>query len=252
LRPAGAVALVQINLINLDRSPGRLAAFNAANHFLPPIRRCPGIDGRTLDRLQLTAAGLLAPGLGWTDGAVGNGLSHIRLWQEAVQTKLPVTVAEDDVIFNRHFLERAPALLATLPLGWEFVLWGWNFDVYIAFELVKGAGICISHLDQASLAQGLSEFQSQRFTPLPFRLIRAFGQPCYTIAPQGAAKLLAHCLPFRAETVALPEVKGSVVAQDVGVLAPGAYPSLQAYLSFPPLAASPNDPALSTVLPSGR
>lgn len=243
---------MQINLINLDRSPDRLAAFTAANAFLPQIRRRPGVDGKTLDRLQLTRSGLLAPGLGWTDGAVGNGLSHLRLWQEAVQINQPVTVAEDDVIFNRHFQEKAPALLAALPAGWEFVLWGWNFDVYVAFELVKGAGLCVSHLDQASLAQGLAEFQSQRFTPQPFRLIRAFGQPCYTVAPQGAAKLLAHCRPFRAETVALPEVRGSVAAQDVGVLAPGAYPSLQAYLSFPPLAASPNDPALSTVLPSVR
>jgi hypothetical protein len=38
------------------------------------------------------------------------------------------------------------------------------------------------------------------------------------------------------------------VAQDAGVLAPGMYPTINAYLCFPPLAATPNDPTRSTVL----
>jgi glycosyl transferase family 25 len=239
---------VLINLINLDRAPERLAQFTRVNGFLPQIRRFPGIDGRTLDLAALVGTGMIAPNLPWTPGAVGSSLSHVRLWEEAIATRKPVTICEDDVVFNRNFTSAARTLLHGLPAGWDFVLWGWNFDVYTAFELVRGAGICIAHLDQNSLAQGLAEFQVQRFTPQPFRLIRAFGQPCYTIAPRGAALLQQACLPLRSAEVALPEVKGSVLAQDVGVLAPGVYPAMNAYLCFPPLAASPNDPALSSVL----
>jgi len=237
-----------INLINLDRSPERLADFTRTNGFLPQIRRFPGVDGKSLDLPALIAAGILAPETPWTAGAIGSSLSHVRLWEEAIATKRPITVCEDDVVFNRHFTTAARALLHGLPPGWDFVLWGWNFDVYTAFELVSGAGTCIAHLDQNSLAQGIGSFQAQRFTPQPFRLIRAFGQPCYTISPRGAAVLRQACLPFRAAQVSLPEVKGSVQAMDVGVLAPGAYPAMNAYLCFPPLAASPNDPAKSTVL----
>ena len=240
-----------INLISLERTPERLVAFTRNNGFLPQLRHVPAVDGRLLDPAQLTAAGILAPGTNWTAGAIGNGLSHVRLWEEAIQTRKPVTVSEDDVVFNRHFTTAARSLLHQLPEDWDFVLWGWNFDVYTAFELVRGAGLCIAHLEQHSLAAGLAEFQQQRFTPQPFRLIRAFGQPCYTISPRGAEKLRQACLPFRAAVVPLPEVQGNVTAKDLGVLAPGAYPQINAYLCFPPLAASPNDPALSTVLPKG-
>ena len=240
-----------INLISLERTPERLATFMRHNSFLPQLRRISAVDGRALDPAQLVAAGILAPGTAWTPGAIGNGLSHIRLWEEAITTGQTITVCEDDVVFNRHFATAAPALLEALPEGWDIVLWAWNFDVYTAFELVRGAGLCIAHLDQNSLAAGLDEFQTQLFTPQPFRLIRAFGEPCYTITPRGAEILRRACLPLRAEPVALPEVQGSVVAQDIGVLMPAAYPSMNAYLCFPPLAATPNDPALSTVLPKG-
>jgi glycosyl transferase, family 25 len=241
---------MQINLINLDRSPERLAEFTRNNGFVSgQLKRFPGIDGKTLDLAPLIAEGTLAPDTSWTPGAIGSSLSHVRLWEEAIATRKAITVCEDDVVLNRHFVSAARALLHGLAPGWDFVLWGWNFDVYTAFELVRGAGHCIAHLDQNSLAQGIGEYRSQRFTPQAFRLIRAFGQPCYTISPKGAAALRQACLPLRAATVALPEVGGSVVAQDVGVLAPGAYPAMQAYLCFPPLAATPNDPTRSTVLP---
>jgi GR25 family glycosyltransferase involved in LPS biosynthesis len=240
-----------INLINLDRSPDRLAEFTRNNSFVAQLRRFPGIDGKTLDLPALIAEGMLAPDTPWSLGAIGSSLSHVRLWEAAMATRKPVTVCEDDVVLNRHFVTAARTLLHGLPPGWDFVLWGWNFDVYTAFEPVRGAGLCIAHLDQNSLAQGIGEYQSQRFTPQAFRLIRAFGQPCYTISPKGAALLRQACIPLRAAAVALPEVGGSVVAQDVGVLAPGVYPSMQAYLCFPPLAATPNDPARSTVL-AGR
>jgi len=241
-----------INLINLDRSPDRLAEFTRNNSFLPQIRRFSGIDGKSLDLAALVAEGLLAPDTPWSVGAIGSSLSHVRLWEEAIETRRAVTICEDDVVFNRHFTTASRALLHALPSGWDFVLWGWNFDVYTAYELVRGAGTCVAHLDQASLAQGLAEFQVQRFTPQPFRLIRAFGQPCYTISPRGAAALRQACLPLRAATVQLPEVGGHVVAQDVGVLAPGTYPAINAYLCWPPLAATPNDPTRSTVLATTR
>ena len=241
-----------INLINLDRSPDRLAEFTRNNSFLPQIRRFSGIDGKALDLAALVAQGALAPDTPWSVGAIGSSLSHVRLWEEAIETRRAVTICEDDVVFNRHFTTASRALLHALPAGWDFVLWGWNFDVYTAYELVRGAGTCIAHLDQNSLANGLAEFQAQRFTPQPFRLIRAFGQPCYTISPRGAAALRQACLPLRAATVQLPEVGGHVVAQDVGVLAPGVYPSINAYLCWPPLAATPNDPTRSTVLATKR
>jgi GR25 family glycosyltransferase involved in LPS biosynthesis len=130
-----------INLINLDRSPDRLAEFTRNNSFLPQIRRFSGIDGKSLDLASLVAQGVLAPDTPWSVGAIGSSLSHVRLWEEAIETRRTVTICEDDVVFNRHFTTASRALLHGLPAGWDLVLWGWNFDVYTAFELVRGAGI---------------------------------------------------------------------------------------------------------------
>jgi GR25 family glycosyltransferase involved in LPS biosynthesis len=242
---------MQINLINLDRSPERLAEFTRANRFLPQIRRVQAVEGRSVDLPALIAAGVFAADIAWTPGAIGNALSHLRLWDEAIATRKAITVCEDDAVFNRHFVTSARGLLHALPAGWDYMLWGWNFDVYTAFELVRGAGNCIAHLDQNTLVGGLGEYQKQRFAPQPFRLIRAFGAPCYTISPKGAAALKQACLPFRGSPIALPEVKGSLVARGWDVQLCQAFSVLDAYLCFPPLVVTPNDPALSTVLPGG-
>ena len=123
----GNVGSMQVHLINLDRSPERLAEFTTLNRHLADVVRFPAVDGRLVDRAPLVQRGIIETGLAYTDGALGNSLSHFALWDRAIEGGEPLTVIEDDGITNRRFENDAEELLAEIAarlahrvLGLEF------------------------------------------------------------------------------------------------------------------------------------
>jgi GR25 family glycosyltransferase involved in LPS biosynthesis len=238
---------MNLHVINLDRSTDRWSAFVHNNGFLTGMRRFPGIDGSRFDRQDLLRRGTLHAGVAYTAGAIGCALSHLALWDMAIESGETSTICEDDALFNRYFDEMAPAVIAALPANWDFILWGWNFDSILLFDLLPRVSPCLGHFDQQAMRNGSADFQQQRVEPRAFGLKRAFGLPCYSVSAAGAAKLKAGCLPIRPLAVAVPGLPHGVNNYGIDVMTNALYSQIHAFVSVPPLVISPNDHAVSLV-----
>jgi GR25 family glycosyltransferase involved in LPS biosynthesis len=240
---------LRISLINLDRTPERLAEFNRLNEHLGEVSRFRAVDGRTLDVDALTRIHLLHPSVvsSYTKGALGCALSHLALWEKAVAKDEVVTICEDDAIFNRHFVESAQRLIGTLAADWDIVLWGWNFDSVLSFEMLPAVSPCWVSFDQHDLREGIGNFQDQRLSPQLFRLHRALGLVCYSLSPKGARILRSRCLPLREMGVFFPGLNRTLYNNGIDIPVNDAYPDINAYVSFPPLVVTENDRAKTTV-----
>jgi glycosyl transferase family 25 len=240
---------VRINLINLDRSTDRLSEFEAANPHLEDIRRFPAVDGSKQNIAALVANGTFEPGVAenYTPGALGAALSHLALWDEAIATAQALTICEDDAIFNRHFAQTAERVIAALPPDWDFILWGWNFDSYLLFELLSGVSPCLCCFDEEQMRAGVGRFRDQTVMPRVFRLQRALGIPCYSISAKGARVLKAACVPLARIRVYFPGLDRHVPDFGVDIMMNNAYPHIGAFVSFPPLVITRNEIGKSTV-----
>ena len=241
---------MRIHLINLDRSPGRLAEFTARNGHLRNISRFSAVDGARADRNELVNRGIIEPTLDYTAGALGNALSHLALWELVISTNEPLTLCEDDAILNKTFEIDAAILTSTLRNDWHIIFWGWNFDAFAIFELIPGVSPFLARFDQEQMRQGVDRFQSATLSPRPFRLLAAFGIVCYTISPLGARALKQLCIPLRRAWVSVPYVDQLFENRDLSISLLEILPRINAYASFPPLVITNNDHATSTVLPS--
>jgi glycosyl transferase family 25 len=246
---------LRVHVINLDRSPDRLAEFTAANGHLTELTRFPAIDGRSLDIPWLVRNGIVTEDIGthYNVGAVGAALSHAALWERAIEQQQATTICEDDAILKKDFDRHAADVMQTLPPDWDFILWGFNFDLFLIFEMLPGVSHCLAQFEQDRMRASTAIFQEQKLIPHAFRLIWAFGIPCYTVSPAGAGALRSRLVPFRPLTLPCPEgMRAAPYMPYYRVLGvDGAlnsvYRDLNAYLCFPPLAISKNEPAKSTI-----
>jgi GR25 family glycosyltransferase involved in LPS biosynthesis len=240
---------MRIHLINLDRSAARLAEFMAANRHLANVSRFPAIEGDGQDIAALVKNGIFEAGVAevYTPGALGAALSHLALWNLAIETGETLTISEDDAVFNHHFATAAARIIENLPADWDFVLWGWNFDSYLLFELVPGVSPCLACFDEQRMRAGIGEFQSRRIAPQVFRLQRALGIPAYSISPKGARVLKAACLPLPRIKVYFPGLNRHLDNFGIDIMMNNAYPQIEAHVSFPPLVLTRNEIAKSTV-----
>jgi GR25 family glycosyltransferase involved in LPS biosynthesis len=238
-----------IHLINLDRSSDRLAAFTAANGHLANVRRFAAVEGREQDIHALVANKTFEPGVAesYTPGALGAALSHTALWDLAINSGDTLTISEDDTIFHRQFAALAARVLAQLPADWHFVLWGWNFDSYLLFDLIPGVSPCLSCFDEEQMRANLAEFQGRSLTPQPYRLKRALGIPAYSISAKGAQVLKSACLPLARIKVFFPGLDRHLSNFGIDIMMNNAYPQIEAYVSFPPLVLTRNENEKSTV-----
>jgi glycosyl transferase family 25 len=123
---------LRVHFINLDRSKDRLAEFRQVNGHMTDAVRFPAVDGQSLDIQSLAANGLVTANIldAYVVGAVGCAMSHLSLWNAAIETGQPVTVCEDDAIFNHGFESYASRVLRSLPPDWDFIQWGWNVEAF--------------------------------------------------------------------------------------------------------------------------
>lgn len=234
-------------VINLDRSTERLQEFLRNNAHLPDIQRFSAVDGGTVNRRQLVESNVISNDLPYTSGAIGNALSHISLWKVAVERDAATTVCEDDAVLHDSFSDLLPRLMASVPRDWDLLMWGWNFDSVLMFDLMPGVSSCLAAFDQDQLRSAVRTYQTQPLFPQLFRLIRSFGVICYTVSPAGAKKLLERCLPVRAMTISVPGVNARLPNYGIDIMMSSVYPDLNAYVGFPPLAVTRNEHASSTV-----
>ena len=251
---------MQIQLINLNRTPQRLAEFASINAHLTDVSRFPAVDGAALDLSALMRGGIIREGIltrndavpkhipaHYTRGAIGNALSHVALWQSAIERAQPLTVCEDDAIVHALFVPTATRLLEALPSDWDIILWGWNSDSPILFEALPGVSWCLTYFDPVDIEDRATIYQRQPISPMAYRLREALGVVSYSVSPKGARALKEFCLPLREMFVKSVGLEGAVPNSGIDIMLLAMYSRLNAFISFPPLVITKNSLARSTV-----
>ena len=239
---------MHIHVINLDRCKDRLLTFEKINSHLDlKFRRFPAVDGKDVARGPLVDRGIITADLCYSDGALGCALSHLALWDLAIEQNQSLTVCEDDAIFNRGFGVAAEMLIKELPENWHMILWGWNFDSVLLFDMIPGVSPCLGVFNQHRMRMGIDAYQSASLMPRPFRLVRAFGTVGYSVSPRGARAMKQHCLPLRNLEVFFPGLERVLPNSGLDIMLNDAYPRINAYVSFPPLILTRNLHSISTV-----
>jgi GR25 family glycosyltransferase involved in LPS biosynthesis len=230
-----------VRVISLARQPERRAEFALRNAHVPHSF-FDGIDGRALTDRQIRDTGLFLPEVeaDYDRRAYGTTLSHWNLWKEAAAASGPLTIAEDDAVFRDDFAETAPGVVASLPEGWDVILWGWNFDSILHVQPMGTVTPIVMVTDQAQLRKSIDEFKALRTPAQPLRMVKAFGLLAYTFSPKGARRFLDLCFPQRALAVHLPLFNTYVRNVNVDVSTNAHYGGTNSFICFPPLAVSPN------------
>lgn len=233
-----------IKVISLTRMPERRAEFQRRNPGLA-FEFVDAVDGSTLAEEALAAGGLFPPGIDYTPGARGAALSHLKLWDEAIATGQPLTVAEDDAVFRPDFAAMQAEFLAGLAPGWDLVLWGYNFDSVLSFWLPFGLRTVL-WFDNSQARTALARLGGDSGRPQLYRLEFSFGLPAYSISPAGARRFKAGCFPLRDFTRNYPLVPKPVRNFGIDVAMNQVHALAGAHVCFPPLAITPNERATST------
>lgn len=230
-----------IHVINLDRSPERWAEFQANNSHLN-LQRCSAIDGLTADISAWENAGVISRDilLTYQPNELACAMSHVSLWRHGYSTGDGITMAEDDAIFHSGFKKHANEVVARLPKDWDLIVWGWNFDMFVALDL--GASDCIARFEEIKTQENIAKFKSAEITPAPVRLKWCFGLPAYSVSPTGCRRLLDKALPLRPRMITAPKGSGASFFRTIGLdlSLDALYNDLQAYVCFPPLVVTKN------------
>jgi len=239
--------VTQINVINLDRSPDRLSAFNANNQDFVTYERFPAIDGKRVKRDEVIRQGILAADNQYIDGAIGIVLSHLSLWQKSIAENTPITVCEDDAILNNSFSSLTEYLMGFCKDNFDVIFWGWNFDAPIFYDLFPHGGKCAAYFNQNELQQSADAFRTAKLYPSLHRVYEAYGTMCYTVSPQGARKLVDLLFPIGATPVFSPAMQRNLDNIGLDIAMNAVHPQISSLVCLPPLAVSKNDFNASTV-----
>lgn len=227
-------AVSDVHVINLDRSTERLAKFMACNAHLKNIVRVPAVDGLLVDRAELVRHQVIVEDGPFAPGALGCALSHIGLWQKAVTDNSIVTIFEDDAVCAHNFVEEAARILSILPANWDVIQWGCLLDplfAWLDFGYVKAK---LQFYDR-QFGYNSEAFQSERFKPIPIKLVHSFGLQAYSVSPDGARALLEGCLPIKDRFIRFPNAGVTTDNEGIDVAMCAVYRNLKAFVCIPPL-----------------
>lgn len=246
---------MRLNVISLPARADRRSQFTAWNAR-------PGVEivfvdaviGSTLSRDDLVQRKLLASdATNFSPGALGNALSHHKLWTEAAATSAPILVCEDDACLRADFAAHASAALAQLPAEWDIIYFGYNTNATVAVESADGLKALMHFDESVKRTPGYFESFSVTSAPAPASLscFQAWGTLAYAISPRGAAKLLQLCFPLNdaADIYMFGQNRKLKPYTLDGVINLALQRSpVSAHCLFPPLAVSANDLAGSDVV----
>lgn len=246
---------MRLNVISLRSRADRRAQFVAWNER-------PGVEiafvdaviGASLERADLFQRNLLAPdATNFSPGALGNALSHHKLWLEASTAPAPTFICEDDACLRGDFAAQAQGLLSQIAADWDIVFFGYNTNAFVAAQTSDGLKALL-HFDESAKRQPgyFDAFASaQAPAPTPLLCFQAWGTLAYAISPQGAQRLLKLCFPLSSATEVVMfgqnrALKPYTLDGMINVALQRA--PVNAYCAFPPIAVSANDAAGSDVV----
>jgi GR25 family glycosyltransferase involved in LPS biosynthesis len=246
---------MQLNVISLPSRADRRAQFSTWNERAGlEIAFVDAVWGAQLDRAKLARDGVLTEDHRvFSDGALGNALSHHALWRQAQSASGATFVCEDDACLRGDFAAQASALLAQLPDGWDIAFFGYNTNAIVAVESQEGLKTLLM-FDEAAKAKPtfFVEFaRLQAQTPALFACFQAWGTLCYAISPGGGARLLDACFPLSvADDLVMFGQNRTIKPYTLDGMLNLALQRqpIAAYCAYPPLALSANDVANSDVV----
>ncbi len=235
--------MIEPYVIALDRESDRFRRFASLNAHLDATV-FPAIDGAGLDFADSVKRGFLTPecaasGL-VTPGTLGCAISHWTLWWKAVYEKKSLLILEDDAVTHRDILgwiDRSDICRTA-----DLVLFGINTDSVL--EAISPEGLHQASVfgetnpDYASIADKLARTNAADVRL--WRLLAGFGQCCYLITPEGAAKLVELVLPLRLDEVTVPLVSNNIPGIGVDRRLNALFSTIEAYVAMPFLAWTPN------------
>ncbi len=243
-------------VINLTRTPARLARFMADN-AVPGlhITRFAAVDGATLDRAALVASGRVAADLIQANTVIGCSLSHIACWEHVARSGRTTLICEDDAVLRRD-IAQIHHQLAQAIAGADIVFWACNLDMHVAYE-APGMGVTTQTYDAGRFASeaAIAAFQALTTVTVLYPLRRIWGASAYTVTPQGARRLLSLVLPLRngSGDFVYPSGDGRAwhmhfeswgIDMDIGLVHVGAIKGL---VAVPPVAVARHEKAASTI-----
>ncbi|MCX7358159.1 MAG: glycosyltransferase family 25 protein [Alphaproteobacteria bacterium] len=246
---------MRLNVINLPARADRRAQFTAWNAKAGvEIAFVDAVVGASLDRGELAACGLVtAEASHFSAGALGNALSHHKLWLEAAAAAEPTFIVEDDACLRADFAAQALGAMAQLPADWDLLFFGYNTDAIVAVQSRDGLKTLL-HFDEGAKRNPnyFTAFaRDPAPAPTPLHCFQAWGTLAYAISPRGAQRLLKVCFPLSgAHDIFMfgqnRKLQPYTLDGMINVALQRA--PLSAYCLFPPLAVSSNDVAGSDVV----
>ncbi|MCR4282088.1 MAG: glycosyltransferase family 25 protein, partial [Bauldia sp.] len=135
-RSGAADAFPDAYVINLKRTPERLAAFLKQNSGTGiDFKRFEAADGGLIGDEEAIRIKLVKPGTRWrTAATIGVALSHRNLWEAAIAEDRPRLVFEDDAFVRDDLRTVFAAAVADLA-AWDIILLGYNTDALVEFNI---------------------------------------------------------------------------------------------------------------------
>jgi GR25 family glycosyltransferase involved in LPS biosynthesis len=236
----------KIKVINLERSIGRRNDFIKNNEGIDYEFKI-GVDGNLLSEDDIFNENHFLNPLSFPSrGVYGVALSHLNLWNHAIELNESVTIAEDDAIFRADFEIKSSEVIDQLPLNWDIVLWGWNFDSILSIVAMPEISPSVMIFDQELLRNNIDKFKKERSKVYPFKLDKCFGTLAYTISPAGAEKFKKLCFPLKNFWLYFPILNKHLPNTGIDIAMNRIYSETLSFVSFPPLAVSKNERHIST------
>lgn len=235
-------------VLNLPRRPERLERFLGwnARHDLD-FQVVAAVDGRNVDRAALVAEGILDPEHSqFTDGALGNALSHRGQWLDCIADGQSRLICEDDACLRGDIGRQMPLLERALA-GGDLLFLGYNTDAPLALVMPDGLATETCFGVQPAAHDRFAAFAangSRRPHPALHRALTVWGTIAYGVTPAGARRLLGTCFPLSSAHGVRQHIHRRLVrvaALDGMINWALSQDRLRALACLPPLALSPNN-----------
>ncbi|GBQ11451.1 glycosyltransferase family 25 protein [Swaminathania salitolerans] len=233
-------------VINRTCDLARLSSFMTANAHVSGIERHEATEGHEISLDRLVMRGVAEPGLAYTPGALGAALSHLGLWGRAAREEEILMIFEDDARLCANFESESARLIRALPDEWDILLLGYNFNAPITLDALPGVTAATVTFGEKHMQENAGLFSTLERTATLCPLLQGFGLCAYVVSPRGARRLLARCLPLRAQEYQQRGLERMVRNVGIDVVTSFHYATLNAHAAFPPLAISPNEKASSS------
>jgi GR25 family glycosyltransferase involved in LPS biosynthesis len=220
----------------------RFAAHNSKIDFQPFL----GIRGSEISNAERVRTNFATQELvdsgQLTDGAVGCGASHRALWREAAEKKIGMLILEDDVMTH-------PQLTAFIDHNLDFLLrtditlFTVNTDSYL--ESISPEGVhSLQHFIRQHPPYEWIKATLDRTSLKSIRahkLLACFGRAAYFLSPKGAGILEEKTFPLSLERMKTPLPNFTITARSVDRKGNFFYKKINAAITVPFLAYTPND-----------